>query len=132
MLNLEASRPYVMTPGRNRAEVGNMKRLKLTEFFLNSLKDEIKKMEGTPEYRMFLLICAMNKMGFKEGEVTHDEENHVYQLFEFGNLILYVNPYDSEVSVNSMEAIREDEEAGKRYKQFMKVFERVFQGDEQG
>lgn len=81
---------------------------------------------------MFLLICAMNKMGFKEGEVTHDEENHVYQLFEFGNLILYVNPYDSEVSVNSMEAIREDEEAGKRYKQFMKVFERVFQGDEQG
>lgn len=41
MLNLEASRPYVMTPGRNRAEVGNMKRLKLTEFFLNSLKDEI-------------------------------------------------------------------------------------------
>ena len=126
MLKLEVSNPYIMTPGRTRIEVDRLDRLKLTGLFLDALRDEIKKMEDKPEYKLFLFICAMKKLGIKEGTVIFDEENNVYKLFEIGKLVIYINPYKNEISVNNMNIIKSDAEIYKKYKQMIEVYEKVF------
>lgn len=128
MLNLKVSNPYIMTSGRNREDVNDLKRLRLTGLFLEALKDEIRKMEDKPEYKLFLFICAMNKIGVTEGKVIYDDENNVYKLFEISKLIIYINPYNHEISVNNTEIIKSDAEIFKAYKKIIEIFERVFTG----
>ena len=83
-------------------------------------------MEDKPEYKLFLFICAMKKLDIKEGTVIFDEENNVYKLFEIGKLVIYINPYKNEISVNNMNIIKSDAEIYKKYKQMIEVYEKVF------
>lgn len=126
MLKLEVSNPYIMTPGRNRIEVERLDRLKLTGLFLDALRDEIKKMEDKPEYKLFLFICAMKKIGIKEGSVIFDDDNNVYKLFEIGKLVIYINPFKNEISVSNTSIIKSDVEIYNKYKQMIEVYEKVF------
>ena len=68
----------------------------------------------------------MKKLDIKEGTVIFDEENNVYKLFEIGKLVIYINPYKNEISVNNMNIIKSDAEIYKKYKQMIEVYEKVF------
>ncbi|WP_097006553.1 hypothetical protein [Lacrimispora amygdalina] len=125
MIDLSVSKPYVMTSGRKKIEVNNLKKLKLTGLFIDALKEEIIKMLDKPEYKLYLFIHEINKIGLKEGKIICDDDS-IFKLFEIGKLIIYFDPYKNEISVSNAEIIKSDPEIYKKYKKVIEIYERFF------
>jgi hypothetical protein len=128
MLGLNVSKPYVMTSARKIVIIEDLKRLKLTKLFMTELEKEIKKMKDTPEYKAFLFIREMKKLGIEEGKVLVDEDKNVYKSFPLdnGRVIIYINPYLEEISASNTQLIKEDPAIYKAYEQIMEAYNRIF------
>jgi len=128
MLGLQVSKPYVVTVSRKIIILDDLNKLRLTQLFIAELEKEIKKMEDTPEYKMFLFIRRMKQIGIEEGKIIVDDNMNVFKTFNLmgGKVVIYINPYDEDIRAGNVKLIESGSEDDNLYKQLIEAYSELF------
>ena len=92
--------------------------------------EELKKLQGKPEYQAFLFTQEAEAAGLKEaGIVEEDDGIDLYESYRYDptGLIVYLNPYKKELAVNDPDLIQKDPETEKIYEKVDEIFESIFE-----